>query len=327
MTGESPLDRFQRWYRLLPPALRFLMTVNTVIFIVWFFVRLSRPAAAFVIDYLALNPGLPTPLFRPWQLLTYSVLHLQVGLWGLIGFAFNMLWLYWMGRDYEETFGSHRLFGLYVLSALGGALLAVLVGTILPESRLVPVEGAMAAVFGVLFCVATLYPNRGIGMLLIGVVPMKWLAGGFLLFSVLFTLGHPVLLMTYLGGAGVGFLFGWAQQRGTDLAAWAQAFFPQRSGYGGGYGASARGGEKGGVLARLDQWFAGGKESEASAPRRGSSSGSSETKRRTKRVAKPDPDVVGPGDIDRILDKINERGYDALTEEEKRALYEASQND
>jgi hypothetical protein len=46
-----------------------------------------------------------------------------------------------------------------------------------------------------------------------------------------------------------------------------------------------------------------------------------------KRVPKKDVEVVGPADIDRILDKINERGYDALTEEEKRALYEASQND
>lgn len=29
--------------------------------------------------------------------------------------------------------------------------------------------------------------------------------------------------------------------------------------------------------------------------------------------------------MDRILDKISERGYDALTEEEKRILYDASQ--
>lgn len=326
MTGESPLDRFQRWYRLLPPALRFLLTVNTVIYVAWFFVRLSGPAASFVVGYLALNPALPTPLFRPWQLLTYSVVHLQVGFWGLISFGFNMLWLYWMGRDYEETYGSHRLFGLYVLSALGGALLAVLGGALIPDGRLIPVDGAMAAVFGVLFCVATLYPNRGIGMLLIGVVPMKWLAGGFLLLSVLFTLGHPALLLTYLGGAGVGFLFGWTQQRGTDLAAWAQAFFPSRSAYGGGYSAPSRREETGGVLARLDRWLAGRKGGKE-APRRTATSGKTDTGRRMKRVTQSDPGTVGPADIDRILDKINERGYDALTEEEKRALYEASQND
>src|SRR6056297_60811 len=253
MNGESPLDRFQRWYRLLPPALRFLLTVNTVIYLVWFFVRLSQAAAGFVVEYLALTPA-PTALFRPWTLLTYSVIHIQVGLWGLIAFGFNMLWLYWMGRDYEETYGSHRLFGLYVLAAVGGGLLAVLVGSLLPEGRLYPIEGAMAAVFGVLFCVATLNPNRGIGLFLLGVVPLKWLAGGFLVLSILFTLGHPALLMTYLGGSAVGFLFAQAQQQGTDLAAWAQAFFPPR-GYGASYSRSAygtSGGEKEGMLARLE---------------------------------------------------------------------------
>ena len=324
MNGESPLDRFQRWYRLLPPALRFLLTVNTVIYLVWFFVRLSQAAAGFVVEYLALTPA-PTALFRPWTLLTYSVIHIQVGLWGLIAFGFNMLWLYWMGRDYEETYGSHRLFGLYVLAAVGGGLLAVLVGSLLPEGRLYPIEGAMAAVFGVLFCVATLNPNRGIGLFLLGVVPLKWLAGGFLVLSILFTLGHPALLMTYLGGSAVGFLFAQAQQQGTDLAAWAQAFFPAR-GYGSSYGSSygASSGEKESMLARLDRWLAGRSKGEA-APRRTKST-KTEKPRRRKRKASVSADDGDAMDIDRILDKINERGYDALTEEEKRALYEASRD-
>src|SRR6056297_1040004 len=148
MNGESPLDRFQRWYRLLPPALRFLLTVNTVIYLVWFFVRLSQAAAGFVVEYLALTPA-PTALFRPWTLLTYSVVHLQVGLWGLIAFGFNMLWLYWMGRDYEETYGSHRLFGLYVLAAVGGGVrCALLRGHAQPEPRhrAVPARGGAAEV-------------------------------------------------------------------------------------------------------------------------------------------------------------------------------------
>ncbi len=326
MNGESPLDRFRRWYTLLPPALRLLMTVNAVFFVAWIFVSLSQPAARFVAEYLALNPELPTPLFRPWQLLTYSVLHLELGFWGLIGFAFDMLWLYWMGRDYEETYGSHRLFGLYVLTALGGALLAVLAGTIVPEGRLFPVAGSMAAVFGVLCCVATLHPNRGIGLFLLGVVPLKWLAIGFLVLLVLFSLGHPALVFVYLGGAGVGYLFGKAQQNGTDLAAWAQAFFPSRTAS---YGSapsssSARApGEGEGMLSRLERWLAGRGASEPEPRRRPRPDPPSRPKRRRP----PDPAPTGPADIDRILDKINERGYDALTEDEKRILYEASQDE
>ena len=328
MNPESPLDRFRRWYRLLPPALRFLMTVNTVLFVAWFFIALSRPLATFVIEYFALTPALPTPLFRPWQFLTYSFLHLEGGFWGLISFAFNMLWLYWMGRDYEETFGSHRLFGLYILSAVAGGLAAVLIGALLPAERLFPVVGAMAPVFGVLCCVATLYPNKGIGMLLIGVIPLKWLAVGFLVLSVLFSLGHPADVLTYLGAAGMGVLFARAQQRGTDLAAWAQAFFPGRSGSGG-YSAPSRSSreEKGGVLARLDSWLGSSDEEEARPPRRAKNTprASGPSRRERKEIRAASVGKAGQEDVDRILDKISESGYDALTEEEKRILYEASQ--
>ncbi len=324
MNGESPLDRFRRWYRLLPPALRLLMTVNTVLFVAWIFVSLSQAASQFVVEYLALTPS-PRAFLRPWQLLTYSVLHLQLGFWGLIGFAFDMLWLYWMGRDYEETYGSHRLFGLYVLTALGGALLAVLGGAVFPDGRLFPVAGAMAPVFGVLCCVATLHPNRGIGLFLLGVVPLKWLATGFLVLLVLFSLGHPALALVYVGGAGTGFLFAKAQQNGTDLAAWAQAFFPSRTQRS---APPPRSGEPEGVLSRLERWLA-GRSKAAPTPRRAAAPPPpSEPPRRAKRRSRPaEPPAAGPADIDRILDKINERGYDALTEEEKRILYEASQND
>ncbi len=330
MNGESPLDRFRRWYALLPPALRLLMTVNAVCFVAWIFVSLSQPAARFVLEYLALNPELPTPLFRPWQLLSYSVLHLELGFWGLLGFAFDLLWLYWMGRDYEETYGSHRLFGLYVLTALGGALLAVLAGTIVPEGRLFPVAGSMAAVFGVLCCVATLHPNRGIGLFLLGVVPLKWLAVGFLVLLVLFSLGHPALVFVYLGGAGTGYLFGKAQQNGTDLAAWAQAFFPTRAASSGGGPSRARetrSGEKESALSRLEQWLAGRSKGKPGPGRAAGPRPTDPPGRPKRRPHAPEPTATGPADIDRILDKINERGYDALTEDEKRALYEASQND
>ncbi len=80
------------------------------------------------------------------------------------------------------------------------------------------------------------------------------------------------------------------------------------------------------MLARLDRWLAGRKEGE-SAARRTSAPQKAAPTRRTKRAASVATETVGPADIDRILDKINERGYDSLTDEEKRALYEASQND
>jgi len=173
----------------------------------------------------------------------------------------------------------------------------------------------MGAVLAVICCVATLNPDRGIGLLIIGVVPMKWVAIGFLAISVLFALGAWPYVAVYLGGAATGYGFARAQLAGTDLAAWARGFFPPPGPYGGGRSVP-RTKEKKGVLARLDSWAArrSGPEpapTEAPAPRR--------AVRSAPREAPAPPDV-----IDRILDKISEHGYDALTDEEKRTLYEAS---
>jgi membrane associated rhomboid family serine protease len=253
MTGESFPDRFQRWYRMLPPALRVLMTVNTVLYVAWVLVGLLRlaPVSGFVLSYLALTPALPEAAFRPWQVLTYGFLHVQPGLWGFISFGFNMLWLYWLGREYEEFYGSHRLFGLYVVSTVAGGLLAVAASAVLPMPDM-PVAGAMAAVLGVICGIATMNPDRGIALFFLGVVKMKWVAVGFLVLMVLFSWTIWSFVFAYLGGAAMGFLFIRAQQRNIDLAAWARPLFRgQRSPYGG-YAPAPAGG---GTFQRVSGWL------------------------------------------------------------------------
>lgn len=323
MTGEPFPDRFRRWYRMLPPAMRVLLTINTVAYVLWVLIRIVGLGVAtrFTLDFLALNPEVPGVLFRPWQVVTYAFLHIQPGLWGFIAFGFNMLWLYWLGQEYEELYGSHRLFGLYVLSALGGALLAVAIGAVLPSPA--PLAGAMGAVLGVICAVATLNPDRGIGLLIIGVVPMKWIAIAFVVISVLFSFGWWTYMGVLLGGAATGYGFARAQQQGYDLAGWARGLFSRPAGsYGGAYARGRGPEERRGVLHRLDQWMArrsktgsAGADAPPPAPRSAS-----------KRSRSAPSSTVEPDVIDRILDKISEQGYDSLTEEEKRILYEASRN-
>ena len=319
MTGEPFPDRFRRWYSLLPPALRVLMTVNAVLYVLWILISLLRIGVAtqFTLIYLALNPVLPELLFRPWQMLTYSVLHIQPGLWGFISFGFNMLWLYWLGRDYEELYGSHRLFSIYVLSALGGGLVALLAATFMPPVG-IPVAGAMAAVLGVICAVATIDPDRGIGLLFLGVIKLKWIAIAFVVISVLFAAGAWPYVAAYLGGAGTGYLFGRAQLAGVDLGGWSKGLFEKRAPR----TASRAPARDAGTLGRLEGWLASR-----------SSTGESETvpvrpgRMERRRTASRDADGPPSDTVDRLLDKISEKGYDSLTEEEKRILYEASRND
>jgi membrane associated rhomboid family serine protease len=319
MTGEPFPDRFRRWYGLLPPALRVLMTANAVLYVVWLLISLLRigVVAQFTLIYLALNPVLPEVLFRPWQLLTYAFLHVQPGLWGFISFGFNMLWLYWLGRDYEEIYGSHRLFSLYVLSTVGGGLLALLAATFMPPAG-IPVAGAMAAVLGVICGVATINPDRGIGLLFLGVIKLKWIAVAFVAISVLFAINAWPYVAVYLGGAGTGYLFARAQLAGTDLGAWSRGIFDRDRSRRADRRAAPR---EGGTLGRLEGWLAGRSETDepATLPARPA--------RGERRAARKRDAVVAEAEtVDRLLDKISEQGYDSLTDEEKRILYEASRD-
>jgi membrane associated rhomboid family serine protease len=51
---------------------------------------------------------------------------------GVLHILFNMLWLYWMGQIFEEYLGNKRTIGLYLMGGLAGALLFLLAYNLLP---------------------------------------------------------------------------------------------------------------------------------------------------------------------------------------------------
>ena len=227
--ADSPFLRFQLWRAGLPPALRLLLTVNLAVFaVVVAFAILAAFGLTFpyrLLEFLAL-PGDPgTALFRPWTPFTYGFVNLLSGdpIWAIISFAFAMYWLNWLGRDYEESYGSYRLFGLYLGSALFGAAVALALSSFgsVPLTRAL-YFGAWGPATAVLVTAATLHPNRGIGLFLLGVISLKWIAVGFVVLNLL----NPDA--SFLGAALFGFLFAKAQQADIDLAAWARPIFERR---------------------------------------------------------------------------------------------------
>ncbi len=51
---------------------------------------------------------------------------------GVFHILFNMLWLFWMGQIFEEYLGNKRLLGLYLLGGLAGAAMFVLCYNVFP---------------------------------------------------------------------------------------------------------------------------------------------------------------------------------------------------
>ena len=287
--ADSPLFRFQLWRAGLPPALRILLTVNIATYVVY--VLMSIVGVGEWLRVLALPLAPADMLLRPWSVLTYGVTNVYPTFWGLITFAFGALWLNWLGRDYEESYGSYRLLGLYVFTTLGGAALAAILGAFAGGAlggMLGVWAGIWAPLLGVLCGIATLQPNRGIGLFLLGVVPLKWIAIVFVVLELAFA-KDP----THLGAALFGFVFAKAQQNGVDLAAWAAPLFGRR-----------RKAKPTPSPVRMPFGRSAAKPAPATRPaRRG-----------------------GSRDIDEILDKILEQGYDSLTDEERKILDRASRD-
>jgi rhomboid family protein len=300
--GESLITRIRRWFQLKPPVLRRLLLANIAIYLLWTlglgFIPVTR---SFVINHLALNPGLPRILYEPWQIVTYGFLHLGFGLGGFLHILFNMLWFVWLGQEYEELYGPRRMAWLYVVGAAGGGLATVLLHAAFPA---VPafggyVHGASGAVLGIIAAVATLHPHKQIGLLLLGIWPLRLVLIIFLGLDLVFGMSGGVSVSAHLGGALAGFVFARVQQGGSVMRVARPAAF----------GTSGEG-----ILRSLDNWLG----------------------NRPKRKSRPaattnidEADIVAEIDqreVDRILDKINEHGYESLSAEEKRLLYEASRH-
>lgn len=287
--------------------MRALLTINVVAYLAWQILRLFDPIEGFVWNHLALNPDLPGILLEPWQLVTYNFLHLSGGLGGLIHIGFNMLWLYWIGKEYEEMHGAERMFALYMIGGVGGGLLTVILHNLLPGLGLFSgvVHGASASVVGLLLAVGVLYPYKKIRLFLLGTWKLLYIVIGFLIIDFLFALtGSTSSISAHWGGALGGFLFARAERGGVDVTSWAGVFVGGRK---------RRKKKKKTWVDRIEDWLTGA-EPETTEAEGGSSSRSG-----------PSSSRAAEEEVDRILDKISEQGYDALSDEEKRILKDASQ--
>jgi membrane associated rhomboid family serine protease len=106
--------------------------------------------------------------FMPWQLVSYSFLHVN-----LTHLAFNMYGLWMFGRELEYLLGRWMFIKLYFASVLSASILQLLVTSL--TGSIYPTVGASGGVFGLLLAYGMCFPNR-IVILLIPPIPLPaWL--------------------------------------------------------------------------------------------------------------------------------------------------------
>jgi hypothetical protein len=210
---------------------------------------------------------------------------------GIFHILFNMLWLYWMGQIFEEYLGNKRTIGLYLLGGLAGAFLFVLFYNIFPLFTQQPglVEGSTtvgASAAVMAVVIATATLLPDYTIFLMFIGPVR------LKWIALF-----IVILDFLGIAGLnaggeishlgGALFGFVYIKQLQ-----------------------RGNDWVGVFTKIFDRFK---------PK-------SKLTVTSKNNAKNSSNKPRQDEIDRILDKISQSGYDSLNKQEKEILFRASKD-
>jgi len=191
----------------LPPVTRALILVNAALFV------LELLTGNRLIGLFGLWP-LGSPLFRPWQLLTYGFLHDPTNFLHLF---LNMFALYMFGRSLESYWGARRFLIYYLVCVLAAGLTQLAVTTGMPQAG--STIGASGGVFGVLLAFAWFFPRQKLIVLPIPIPLPAWLVvGGYALIELIFGVTgreQSVAHFAHLGGmlGGIVCLLYWRARR------------------------------------------------------------------------------------------------------------------
>lgn len=276
-------------------ALTRLIYINAAVFVtlklVIIFMQLFNTPGHYIISYLAIPADLNQLLHRAWTPLTYMFLHQDI--WH---FLFNMLTLYWFGKMFLLYFSEKQMTGLYIVGGLSAAAFYIVslnlfpyYAGILPHSLLL---GASGSVMAIILATAVQAPDMEMRLLLLGGVKLKYIAVFFVLISLFgITSENGGGELAHLGGALAGYLFIVSLRQGKDLTK--------------------------GVNSILDGVY------NLFRPRR------LEVKPNPHRRQAPMTDAEfnmnkarKMAEIDRILDKIKTSGYESLSADEKKRLFD-----
>lgn len=228
-------------------------------------------------------------LLRPWTIITYMFTHFD-----FLHILFNMLWLYWFGGLFLSFFSERQLGGLYVLGGVAGALLFMLAYNIFPYFRqMAPYSllmGASASVMAVVFAVSFYKKDLEIGLFLIGRIRLVYLAlFTFLIDLLAITSNNAGGHIAHIGGALFGIWFAARIKQGKDLTR---------------------------PVNRAIDWVVnlGKRKPKMKVTYRRAETDYEYNARKQREGA----------DLDAILDKLKRSGYESLTAEEKKRLFDAS---
>jgi Uncharacterized membrane protein (homolog of Drosophila rhomboid) len=233
----------------------------------------------------------------PWTVLSYMFVHT-----GFIYTLVNMLWLWAFGSILQSISGNKKIIPIYLYGGLAGAVVFIATSYAIPqlknEIEYSTMLGGNASIMAIAVATTALAPNFRLFRMLNGGIPL-WILT--LLYAVIDFAGSGGTAhhLAHLGGGLIGYLFIVSMKKGYDWSGWMYDIYA---------------------------WFINlFNPDKNSAPKQTAKDKIFyNTGGRKPYFKKP---VVTQQRIDQILDKINQKGFEHLTEEEKNILKKARETD
>ena len=247
-----------------------------------------------VLGWFAMPADGDRMLSKPWTILTHMFVHDNV--WKVFT---NMLWLWSFGYIMQDMTGNRKIVPIFIYGGLAGAVAFMLAYNFVPslhtQLAFATAVGASAGVMAVAIATTLVSPGYKIFPLIGGGIPL-WALTALYVISDLATvsISDTGNLIAHLAGAFTGFLFVVFLKKGYDWSNWMSNFF---------------------------DWVA-----NLFNPNRQKKGRSIKEELFYKTSSAPftiTPNVTQQR-VDDILDKINQKGYNSLTNEEKDLLKRAS---
>ena len=242
-----------------------------------------------LLDKLYLPANITNLVKQPWSIISYMFLHN-----GLLHILFNMIWLHFAGKLFLQYLNPQQLLTTYILGGISGGIIFILAYNYIPVfqgmSNSASAIGASASVLAIMIAIATYVPNYAVRLPFFGFIKLKYIA----IFIVTIDLlsipnanagGH----LAHIGGALFGYFYIIQMKKGTDYS----IYFLN-------------------LLKLVLNTF-------------------KRKKRRNTKHSRPKSDYdfnsersLRQREIDKILEKIANSGYDSLSKTEKAILFNAS---
>lgn len=186
-----------------PSAVKVIITLNIIVFIMWHILPESFMTENFLVSYAGLMAG------NYWTLITsvfshYSTFHIFINMYVLFGF----------GQAMESVLGTKRFVSFYLIAGIFASLTHSLVSAHLLNEPGLPALGASGAVAGLILLFSLVFPREKI--LLLGIIPMPAIFGALVFVGIDIwgltvqaqgTNGLPIGHGAHLGGSLAGLIY------------------------------------------------------------------------------------------------------------------------